>query len=127
MSRAKKIAFASISVLLGLSVAILACEAGLRMATPEWLALRMTEAGLGNAEGFGSDVGWSIETIHGHFVRFRPNTSFHIKYYEYSTVAHIDQWGGRLIPSESGRKKGGPKVPFLGDSFGFGIGVSDRE
>src|SRR5205823_5990995 len=124
----KKFIFALVCLLFGFTTGFLIAEAALRWKTPDWLSIRMKEAGLGNAEGFGSDVGWAIETTHGHFVRFQPNTSFRMKYYEYNTTAHIGQWGARIVESERDERKNRlVPVPFMGDSFAFGIGVDDNQ
>lgn len=77
-------------------------------------------------ESFGTDLDWKIETRDGMFLRFQPNTQFDVSHIEYRNIAHIDDLGTRRIyPGGTTRKL--PMVPFLGDSFVFGVGVEDDE
>ena len=102
----------------------------MRFFGPSWLKTRMKEVGIKNATGipenFGSDKNWPVEKKEGKFVQFTPQTQFFVQHYEYENIAHIDQWGGRQ--TENLRDPVSSEfVPFLGDSFTFGVGVEDRE
>jgi len=124
----RKTVLATISILLSLTVGLLLAEFALHFLAPPWLSQRMHEINLNpSAIGFGSDAGWSVESIDGKFVRFTPNTKFPVNYYEYKTSANIDRWGGRVVASDALAKNPKAFVPFLGDSFTFGIGVEDAE
>jgi lysophospholipase L1-like esterase len=48
-----------------------------------------------------------------------------VSHYEYSHIAHIDHLGGRR--SAEDLPVDGLRIPFLGDSFTFGVGVADEE
>lgn len=127
MAVLKKTLFACVAVLFGLSLGLLLGEAWLRFFTPPWLSRRMGNLNLAwQVQEFGTDAHWSVERSGGRFVRFTPRTQFKMDHYEYNKEAHIDRWGGRVV---NGRADwdGEVKVPFLGDSFTFGIGVDDNE
>jgi hypothetical protein len=125
ISRKKKVLLAFLLIVFGLALGSVLGEVLIRMIAPPWLTEQMKEMNLArNAAVFGSDVGWSVETIDGRFVRFVPNTHFDVHHYEYNHSVHIDSWGGRI---NSASKTSGELIPFLGDSFGFGIGVGDNE
>lgn len=102
------------------------------MAGPQWLKKRMQEVGVKNLTGvergwiFGSDKNWPVEKIDGKFLRFTPFSKFRIQHYEYDVEANIDQWGGRVTVCPS-KKNTREIIPFLGDSFTFGVGVKDDE
>ena len=121
----KKIFLTVFAILFGLTAGFLVTEILLRIAAPAWLVAQMKELNLArNVASFGSDVGWSVETVDGRFVRFVPNTHFDVHYYEYNHSVHIDRWGGRVV---AGQKKQDVVIPFLGDSFAFGLGVEDEQ
>ncbi|MBI4245430.1 MAG: SGNH/GDSL hydrolase family protein [Planctomycetes bacterium] len=124
-------AWGSILVCFGFFVAFLSLEIFLRCWGPDWLKTRMREVGVENstgakAEDFGSDKNWPVVKKEGKFVQFKPQRQFRVQHYEYDIVAHIDQWGGRETRSSEDLKKE-RFMPFLGDSFTFGIGVKDEE
>lgn len=100
-------------------------EVGLRIAGPKWLMQQMKGTNLDGTIHGGSDAGWPVETINRKFVRFKSKQEFPVDYYEYHTIVHTDEWGGRAA---NGSKIGGRMlVPVLGDSFAFGLGVQDQE
>lgn len=78
------------------------------------------------AQRFGSDAGWSVERNDGKFVRFTPLSHFDVHFYEYNHTVNIDRWGGRVVNGQTERADP-VVVPFLGDSFMFGIGVEDQQ
>jgi hypothetical protein len=125
-SRKRKFILTVVAVVIGILLGCSLGEIGTRLIAPPWLTLQMKEMNLArNAALFGSDVGWSVETSDGKFVRFVPNSHFDVHYYEYNHSVHIDQTGGRVVNSNKNNK--GVVIPFLGDSFAFGIGVADDE
>lgn len=69
-------------------------------------------------------LGPSVRKENGQFLSFTPFSRFTISHYEYRHSADIDELG-----AESSRKRppGRSSVPFVGDSFVFGIGVPDQE
>ena len=126
----KKYAFVSISAAFGILVSILLCEAFVRTFPPAWLQHRMTTLNPdASAAGFGSDRAWKVERRDGKFLRFKPGTKFDVSHYEYANVAHIDDLGGRRVAHNREAQVEVPNliVPFLGDSFTFGVGVEDEE
>jgi len=127
-SRKKKIVLAIVTVFFGILLGCLFGEIFSRAFAPSWLKEQMKELNLArNAQQFGSDVGWSVETVDGKFVRFVPGTHFDVHYYEYNHSVQIDQWGGRLTSADQTKTNNQALIPFLGDSFAFGIGVADNE
>jgi lysophospholipase L1-like esterase len=122
----RKILLSLFAIIFGLLTGCGIAEISLRVATPAWLDKEMNDLSLArNVETFGSTVGWSVERIDGKFVRFKPLTSFRVRYYEYDHEAHIDAKGNRAIAVN--KNKPSTVVPFLGDSFLFGIGVPDEQ
>ncbi|MDH3976584.1 MAG: SGNH/GDSL hydrolase family protein [Deltaproteobacteria bacterium] len=95
----------------------------MRLFSPEWLELRMKELTAGKAYEFGSDQNWPVVKVNGKVKNFKPNSSFAVRHYEYDNKANIDELGGRRTKYS----EGGKVVPFLGDSFTFGVGVEDQE
>ena len=83
----------------------------------------MKELTAGQAYEFGSDQTWPVVKANGRFKSFTPNSSFSIRHLEYDNKANIDEFGGR----HTKYNEGGEMVPFLGDSFTFGVGVEDEE
>lgn len=126
LSVKKKIVFFVIAIIFGLSLGLIVSEIGLRIAGPAWLRQLMVGTNLDGQIRYGSDAGWPVDSRGGKFVRFKPDTQFNVKYYEYSTTVHTDHWGGRLVPAIK-QADGVPLVPVLGDSFSFGLGVKDEE
>ena len=127
LSRKKKILFALLAILIGIVAAGLLAEIVLRIYPPDWLKQQMNALNLeAAAQGFGSDAGWSVEKIDGKFVGLTPLTHFKVRYYEYEHEVNIDRWGGRVVNGNAD-KNSRTVVPFLGDSFMFGIGVEDRQ
>jgi hypothetical protein len=125
LSIKKKILFFAIAIVFGFSLGFIVSEIALRVAGPVWLRQFMVGTNLDGQIHYGSDAGWPVDSRAGKFVRFKPDTQFNVKYYEYSTTVHTDHWGGRVVPSV---KAGGlPVIPVLGDSFSFGLGVKDEE
>jgi hypothetical protein len=122
----KKVVFYVAAILFGFSLGFAAAEMGLRFAGPAWLRQFMVGTNLYGVMHYGTDTGWPVDSREGKFVRFKPNSKFEVKYYEYSTTVHIDRWGGRLVPSFK-NSEGTPLIPVLGDSFSFGLGVKDEE
>lgn len=122
----KKNAFLMIAILFGISLGLIVAEIGLRIAGPAWLRLFMVGTNLDGQIRYGSDAGWPVDSRAGKFVRFKPDTEFDVKYYEYSTTIHTDHWGGRLDPDVK-KADGVPVIPVLGDSFSFGLGVKDEQ
>src|SRR5262249_54622597 len=77
---------------------------------------------------FGADAGLPRRITHnGGFWGFEPNSEFLVTSDEFVNTAHIDELGGRKVKYVEGRDTSRPVLPFLGDSFTFGIGVSDDE
>ncbi len=60
----------------------------------------------------------------GRFLSFTPSSRFTISHDEYRHVANVDELGARVVPDAA---SGSALVPFVGDSFVLGIGVSDAE
>jgi hypothetical protein len=113
-------------VLLGFGAGCLIAEFYLRIATPSWLSKEMNDLNLArNMDAFGSSTGWSVEKIDGRFVRFVPLSQSHVRYYEYDHQVHIDALGNRFVATNP--SKSAPVIPFLGDSFVFGVGAKDEE
>ena len=131
MKKRKEIFFSVFAVLAGCFMGAVLCEVTLRAFGPHWLKLRIQEVGVKNITGldegnFGSDKDWPVEENNGRFVRFTPLSKFKVWHYEYDMEANIDQWGGRKTLNSPGADKNA-LIPFLGDSFTFGVGVKDDE
>lgn len=116
---------AIVTVVFGLLAGAFAAEVGLRLAGPPWLKDYMKGTNLHGALRYGSDAGWPVETLNHKFVRFKPGQTFKVNYYEYHTTVHTDAWGGRSVGGDPKSKK--ILVPFIGDSFAFGLGVEDQQ
>lgn len=126
LSVKKKILFFAIAIVFGFSLGLIVSEIGLRIAGPVWLRQFMVGTNLDGQIHYGSDAGWPVDSRGGKFVRFKPDTQFDVKYYEYSTTIHTDHWGGRVVPSVK-KSERVPIIPIMGDSFSFGLGVKDDE
>lgn len=109
----------SLALLLALS------EGALRLWGPAWLhaRMRLVATGKGMAPGW-SDAEAEAWIRNGKVIGYRPGSSMAIFHAEYSTRATADDLGGRRV---SGAPQGRPLLPFLGDSFTFGVGVEDDE
>ena len=60
------------------------------------------------------------------FKNFKPNSCFDVVHYEYCFKANINSYGGRV----SGQQNSNTSkiiIPFMGDSFTFGVGVGDEK
>jgi hypothetical protein len=125
--RVRHYVYPVIAVGLGIFVAGVLGEGILRAFSPNWLEYRMAFLNAGNdITDFGSDRNWKFQARHGRFLKFTPNSSWDVSSSEYFNRANIDELGGRQVSGESiaGQKH---IVPFLGDSFTFGVGVDDRQ
>ena len=121
--RQRNLAFSVLTVLMSIVLTLLLSEALLRLFSPDWLSLRMKELTAGAPCEFGTDRHWPAVMVDGNFKRFEPNSNFAVRHLEYDNRAHIDELGGR----STRHKEGAVLVPFLGDSFTFGLGVEDEE
>jgi hypothetical protein len=127
LSRKKKLLFGFLAILIGLTIAALLSEVALRLYPPKWLTQQVNALNLEPAaQGFGSDAGWQVQKIDGKFIGLKPLTHFKVRYYEYQHDVNIDRLGGRVVNGNR-EEIGLPVVPFLGDSFMFGIGVQDGQ
>lgn len=123
-SRWKKRLFASVTIVLGVTLALLILEVGLRLFSPAWLEQRMRELNAGESYEVGSDQEWPAIMENGRFRQFPPHSAFTVRHYEYEHGVTTDELGGRTTPYGSAP---GALVPFVGDSFTFGLGVDDSE
>ncbi len=117
-------------ILLGVNAAALLLlaavfEIGLRIFAPDWLSATMDyQSEGGRADEVGTDRAWSVVREYGEFVKFVPHSDFDMVHAEFREKANIDEFGGRRLEATS---SGDAIVPFVGDSFVFGIGVADGE
>jgi hypothetical protein len=109
---------------LGLALALGFGEVAVRFFAPPWLRLRMEGLRSGELQELGTDRGWPTRKENGRFLSFVPSSRFTISNYEYRHDAHLDELGGRVVPDATSTER---IVPFVGDSFVFGIGVADGE
>jgi hypothetical protein len=110
-----------------LFILLVLLELGLRLFTPEWLEFRMQFLKAGqHREGFGTDKYLKILKKNGAFYSFEPGSIFPITHYEYANIVKIDSLGGRANGSNTARSIV-DIIPFVGDSFIFGLGVEDNE
>jgi len=120
--------FAVITVCLSIAASLFTFELALWFFSPGWLKYRMHFLSLYQSDlGFGTDAAWKVQMRNGDFWRFEPNSEFNVSDYEYNDIAHINELGGRSVAHLDGRDKSKALLPFLGDSFTFGVGVSDEE
>jgi hypothetical protein len=125
-SRYPWVALFAINVML-LFIVLVLFELGLRLFTPEWLEFRMHFLNAGqNQENFGTDKHFKIVKKNGMFYSFEPGSIFPIRHYEYANTVKIDSLGGRANGSNITRSIR-DIIPFIGDSFIFGVGVKDDE
>jgi len=120
----KRWSFRIAALTLGLTFALSGIELALRFMAPAWLRQRMSELRAGEFQELGTDRGWPIRKENGQFLSFTPSSRFNISNYEYLHSADVDELGGRAVPDAT---HSGGLVPFVGDSFVFGIGVPDGE
>ncbi len=120
--------FAAVAAVLGLALSLAALEAGLRLFAPVWLERRMEELNAGNAsrgtDAAGTDRRWPIVLEGTAFRQLEPRSEFTVRHYEYRHAVTADELGGRATPYRPGYTS---VVPFLGDSFTFGVGVEDAQ
>lgn len=120
--------FAVAAMVLGFGLSATLLEVGLRLWTPAWLEQRMDELNAGDASGttgeIGTDLAWPIVLEGTAFRQFEPGSSFTVRHYEYQHAARADELGGRATPYAAEHTE---VIPFLGDSFTFGVGVEDGE
>jgi len=112
------------ATLFGVVVSLVLLEVGLRLVTPQWLALRMRELNAGQPLDTGSDEAWPEIRTNACFRQFEPGATFYARHAEYQHLVTIDELGGRVLPLPT---EPGPLLPVLGDSFTFGLGVKDGE
>lgn len=122
-SRKKQILFSIAGIFFGFSLSLVFAEFALRIFTPDWLILRMKVANVGEDYYIGSYNLIPEIRVNGKFRNFVPNSKFVLRHYEWENQANIDELGGRVTKYAKTDKI----VPFLGDSFTFGIGVEDDE
>jgi hypothetical protein len=101
-------------------------EIGLRIFTPGWLDYRMKSLQTGEMNDFGGDAGWKVDRKDGAFYSFTPNSTFKMYAFEYENMVHINGLGGRASV-ENEEMDTAAIIPFTGDSFVFGVGVSDTQ
>lgn len=123
-SRRRRALFAGIAVVLGAIVPLALLETALRLCPPSWLEQRMRELAAGRSDESGSDESWPVVVEGRAFRQFVPGSRFTVRHDEYRHAATIDELGGRRTPHSASARE---LVPFLGDSFTFGVGVDDTE
>ncbi len=123
-SRRRRRLFAVAATVLGLGFSVALLETGLRLAPPAWLEQRMRELNAGEPFETGSDQDWPVVLEGRAFRQFVPHSRFVVRHYEYRHDATIDELGGRTTPFPPDYRG---VVPFIGDSFTFGVGVEDDE
>jgi lysophospholipase L1-like esterase len=118
--------FAVITVSLAIAASLFTIELFLRFFPPAWLKARMDFISRNQSDvEFGTDAAWKVQKRNGEFWRFKPKSEFNVLYHEFYYIAHIDELGGRSVIHRG--DKSNALLPFLGDSFTFGVGVSDEE
>lgn len=106
-------------------VAIVFCEAALRIAGPPWLRASMAETAAGHRVlGETPNLFECAKYANGEFIRFQPSVTFSVVNPEYRNEVHITPWGTRATGADG---TGKDAIVFAGDSFTFGLGVDDRE
>ncbi|MBO33321.1 MAG: hypothetical protein CMM74_10155 [Rhodospirillaceae bacterium] len=121
----QRLLVSALLTLAGLLFAMLILEGALRVFPPDWLRQRMREINAGQQVFFDSDEGWPLECSDTGCLRFTPGSKFRVITREYNHSVAIDEHGARATSVPISGE--GPVVPFLGDSFTFGIGVEDTE
>jgi hypothetical protein len=123
----KLLLFYIIMIAISATLTLLSAEVIARVLAPAWLTQRMlflnpTPSG----QASGSDRGFKVDKKNGQFWRFTPHSEFDVTHVEYNNKAHIDEYGGRVTAGTYSAESE-DFVPFLGDSFTFGLGVADAE
>lgn len=113
--------------LIGLLALALLFEIALRLFPPAWLEYRMARLAVtGNFTGeVGNDRRPVITNRLGIVVGYEPGDRFSITHDEFQHEVAIDELGGRVVVPRV--EEGAEMLPFFGDSFTFGVGVSDAE
>ena len=112
----------------GFFIGFLLVEVLLRMLNLPWLTNRMEILNVGVRDiAFGSDANWHVEISDNKIVRLIPFSKTHLVHYEYNIVANIDEFGGRRTVTNPTAIKSNIIIPFMGDSFAFGLGVEDEQ
>jgi lysophospholipase L1-like esterase len=120
--------FAVITVFLAIATSLAVSELVLRLFPPAWLRYRMESLALdGRVRTFRTDHGFRFQMKNGGFWRLEPNSQIVVSDNEFVYTAHIDEFGGRKVRQVEWADKSMPVLPFMGDSFTFGVGVSDEE
>src|SRR5947209_3124512 len=127
-SKTKEAWIAVVTVIFTIITSLAVFEVGLRLFPPTWLRSRMEFLALDqNKATFGADANFPRRMLNGYFWGYEPNSEFVVSSDEFVNIAHIDELGGRKIRQVGGEDRYRPVLPFLGDSFAFGVGVSDEE
>lgn len=122
----KQFLFPIIATVISVILTLVSFEAVARLFAPAWLMQRMLFLNPPQSEQvFGSDRSWKIDWKNGRFWRFSPHSTFYITHLEYNNEASIDEFGGRVTMMN--RSDNEEVIPFVGDSFTFGLGVADSE
>lgn len=120
----RRVVFAAASAIIGVLLSLVIIETGLRLITPDWLAMRMRELNAGDQSSFGTDQDWPSIRENGVFLQFPPGSTMMVRHDEYEHAATIDDLGGRATPYPADHST---LIPVMGDSFTFGVGVQDSE
>lgn len=124
MTRSRQRTFVFLAILIGTALSVVFLEAGLRLLAPAWLDQRMEELSAGESFEPGSDQKWPAMREDNTFRQFAPEATFVARHFEYEHEITIDELGGRITPYPPDHEG---LLPFLGDSFTFGLGVDDSE
>jgi hypothetical protein len=103
---------------------VLAAEGAARLWAPGWLVYRMESLRAGTEREVGSDAQWKVVRTNGAFLTFVSNSGFTVSHREYIHRADIDELGGRRLDA---RSPSNLLIPCFGDSFTFGVGVSNSQ
>jgi lysophospholipase L1-like esterase len=119
--------FRILMIAISATLMVLSSEVIAGVLAPAWLTQRMLFLNPPpGGQAFGSDTGWKVDKKNGSFWRFTPRSEFDVANVEYNNKAHIDEYGGRVTAGADSAENN-DLIPFLGDSFTFGIGVADTE
>ncbi len=122
-TKRKELILSLITILIAVILVCVLVEILLRVFTPDWLEFRMKEVKPNQAVEIGSDRQWPVVEIDDEFKSFTPQATFEVTHFEYSNIANIDEYGGRITNYYDQEIL----VPFFGDSFTFGVGVEDQQ
>jgi len=103
-------------------------ESALRISPPAWLRYRMEglSARSGTTAEIGTDRDWRmVKNAADQIVSFEPDRVFDIVHEEYQHKVEIDEFGGRKLGVVKSFATN--TLPFVGDSFTFGLGVKESE